>query len=965
METKKTLILIDGHALAYRMFFALERTGMKTSKKEPTWAIYGFIKAIIDILKKIKPDAIAVSFDMSRKTFRSEEFEDYKAQRAAMPDALRDQMQAIIDSVKAFNIPVYMLENFEADDIIGTIATKAKELGHRSYILTGDQDSFQLIDKEECIKVLIPYKNELIEYNCEKVYEKLGVYPNQIIDYKALRGDTSDNIPGVKGIGEKTAAKLLGEFQTLDNIYANLDKISSKSVREKLENDKEMAYKSQFLATIKRDVDINFDFERAKLDIPDPIGLQEFFTRYEFYSFLKTMPYILRLFNSEIPLDAKAEIEPTTPQQENTQLSLFSMETSNVEPVVQIAQKANFNKALIDTKEKLQEAIEKLKAQKVLGMIFAIDGSDMMCAQIAGIAISYGKNLDIENNKRLTNISSEPIETIFIPIKQQGKTFFDEQGLLEELKPILENPNIAKITHNAKFVLHTLKNYDICLQNIIFDTMVADYVKDSALKHTLKQQALSYLQYEMKDAEELLGKGKTSKKLSELDIDTIFDYFTADAYALYSLACYHAKTFDDKEANLFYEIEMPLINVLYEMERAGVTINTEYLSKLANTLGNQIIELEEQIYQIAGEPFNVNSPKQVGEILFEKLEIKPKGKNKTKTGYSTSAEVLEELSYDYEIAKLLLEHRHLSKIKSTYIDALPELISPVDNRIHTTFNQTITTTGRLSSSNPNLQNIPARTAIGNEIRAAFVPKEANKVILAADYSQIELRLLAHYSQDPVLLDGFRNNADIHAITAAKIFNVPENEVTKDMRRKAKAVNFGIIYGQSRYGLAETLSITPAEAQEFIDKYFETYPNIRRYMEETICFAQQNNYVETLYGRKRYFSNDLNSSNRNIREFAQRAAINAPLQGTAADLIKLAMINLNKGLKEEQKNARIILQVHDELVLEVPTSEIEDITKLTINAMELNQPLDVPLVVDLNYGPSWKETKGNETLKVEA
>ena len=969
MEEQKTLILIDGHALAYRMFFALERTGMKTSSKLPTWAIFGFVRAIIDILKKIKPDAIAVSFDMGRKTFRTEEYQEYKAQRAAMPDALREQMQAIIDAVGAFNIPVYMMENFEADDIIGTIATKAKALGHKSYILTGDQDSFQLIDKEGYIKVLIPVKNELVEYDTQKVYEKLGVYPEQIVDYKALRGDVSDNIPGVKGIGEKTAAKLLCTYKTLDGVYENIDEISG-SVCEKLKNDKEMAYKSQFLACIKRDVDIDFDFNQAQLNLPDVAGLQAFFTKYEFYSFLRGLPDILKLFNGEnmaftgetLPVEEKDEKEEKEEKEEKNdeqmQLSLFipsenSGETSPL-PV------RNYEKTLIDTKEKLEEFLSELISQKIIGFVLAISGNDIMTSSLCGVSFAYGGGLATQDGRIIVTDTKSKIKTAFVPIQQAGKKFYELDFLVEKLRLVFENKNIAKITHNAKFVMHVLKNHSINLENVVFDTMVADYVKDSALKHGLKQQALSYLKYEMKDAQELLGKGKSAVEVCSLELQNVFDYFSDDAFAVYKLAQYHTENFDTKEANLFYEIELPLTHVLYEMERAGVSVDIGHLQELDLNLSDRISKLEKQIFNIAGVSFNLNSPRQVGEILFDKLGLNHKGKNKTKTGYSTSAEVLEELAQDYEIAKLLLEHRHLAKIKATYVDALPELISSIDNRIHTTFNQTITTTGRLSSSNPNLQNIPIRTAIGNEIRGAFVPKNKDEsVLLAADYSQIELRLLAHYAQDPVLIAAFKNGDDIHAITASKIFGVSLSDVTKDMRRKAKAVNFGIIYGQSRYGLSEALNISPAEAQEFIDKYFETYPNIKKYMEETKIFANQKGYVETLYGRKRFFGEELSSSNRNIREFAQRAAINAPLQGSAADLIKLAMINLNKVLKEECKNAKIILQVHDELVIEVPKQFVQKVSELTIKAMELSQPLDVPLVVDLNYGHNWKETKNNE------
>ncbi len=959
MDKQKTLILIDGHALAYRMFFALERTGMKTSTKQPIWAVYGFVKAIIDILKKIKPDAIAVSFDMSRKTFRTEEFEEYKAQRAAMPDDLRSQISIIIEAVETLNIPVYMMENFEADDIIGTIATKAKSLGHKSYILTGDQDSFQLIDEEGCIRVLIPHKSELIEYDCDKVHEKLGVYPNQIVDYKALRGDVSDNIPGVKGIGEKTAAKLLTEYKTLDNIYENVEQISSKSVKEKLVNDKEMAYKSQFLACIKKDVDIDFDFESATLNIPDISILKDFLTKYEFHSLLRNINNIVELFNGK---DIVSKENPSNAvvldlPKEQTQLSLFTQEPSfeQIQPR-QESVSNDFSQSIIDSEEKLNNLIEELKSQDVFGVIFAIDGIEMMTSRICGVAFSYGEDLKVEKGRlKLTGLNKK-VKTSFIPFKQQDKHIFNEESVIKLLKPLFESENIGKITHNAKFILHLLKNHNIDLKNIVFDSMLADYIKDSSIKHGLKQQALSYLKFDMKDAVELLGKGKSMKSVCELSLSEVFDYFTNDAFAVYELAKYHTKNMDIKDANLLYDIELPLTLVLYKMERNGVAIDTTYLNDFSENLTASIADLELKIYAIAGEKFNLNSPRQVGEILFEKLGLKAKGKNKTKTGYSTSAEVLEEIATEYEIAKLILEHRHLTKIKSTYIDALPELISPVDNRIHTTFNQTITTTGRLSSSNPNLQNIPARTEIGNKIRGAFIPEKEESVIIAGDYSQIELRLLAHYSDDEILINAFRNNEDVHATTASRIFGVPINGVTKDMRSKAKTVNFGIIYGQTRYGLSDALSITPQEAQEFIDKYFETYPKILEYMEKTKLFAIQNGYVETLYGRKRYFGSELSSSNHNIREFAQRAAINAPLQGTAADLIKIAMIKLSKELDKKYKSAKMILQVHDELILEVPRELADEISDLTIKSMELSQPLNVPLVVDLHYGKSWKTAK---------
>ncbi|MDD3594140.1 MAG: DNA polymerase I [Candidatus Gastranaerophilales bacterium] len=951
---EKTLVLIDGHALAYRMYFALERTGMKTSEKFPTWAIFGFVKSIVDLLKKIKPDAIAISFDVGRETFRTEEYSEYKANREAMPDSLRTQMQAIVDSAEAFNIPVYTLEGFEADDLIGTIVTKAKQLGHHSIILTGDQDSFQLIDEEGFIKVLIPSKGELVEYDTQKVYDKLNVYPEQIVDYKALRGDTSDNIPGVKGIGEKTAAKLLDEFKTLDNIYANLDKISSNSVRTKLEEQKDMAYKSQFLARICKDVDIDFNFESAHLDIPDPLKLHDFLAKYEFNSMLKNINDILKLFNFE---EKPPKMQELNEQPHEGQLSLFSIQPQSCQAFSAPFKKDEIKRITVDTKEKFYTLLEDLNRSEVFAFDTETNGLNILTSKIVGVSFALNKAVKVQNSELICEDDTAETVSYYIPINHNEARYFDPDKVIELLKPVFESKTIAKIAQNAKFEYHILKNHNIELENVIFDTMIASYVNDSAAKHGLKQQALKYLKFEMQEITELIGKGKNEITMDMVCIEQAAHYACDDAYATMELAKYHIEKFDEDDKNLFYKIEMPLVKVLYNMERAGVSLDVKYLNTLSLELEGKIIELEKQILAIAGVNFNLNSPRQIGEILFERLQIQPKGKNKTKTGYSTSADILESLAKDYEIADLILKHRHLSKIKSTFVDSLPLLISKKDNRLHTSYNQTVTTTGRLSSSNPNLQNIPIKTNIGIKIRGAFVPQDpSNYYILTADYSQIELRLLAHYSQDKTLTEAFRNNEDIHSLTASKVFGVSMDKVTKDMRRKAKAVNFGIVYGQTKYGLADTLGISQQEAQEFIDKYFETYPDIKRYMEETLSFGVQNGYVTTLYGRKRYFNEELRSSNRNIREFAQRAAINSPLQGTASDLIKMAMIKLENKIKSKQLDATLIIQVHDELILEASKAQIDEIANITKECMELSQPLYVPLVADIEYGGNWMETK---------
>lgn len=825
----KNLILIDGHALAFRMFFALERTNMQTTDHTPTWAVYGFFKTIFDMLlgtlgEHIHPDCIAVAFDVSRKTFRLERYEGYKANRETMPDSLRPQLGLIMEGLKTLNIPIYTKEGFEGDDIIGTIAARASKLGHKTFILTGDKDSFQLVDKEGSVVVLIPSKGEIVEYNWDMVYENMGVYPNQVVDYKALCGDTSDNIPGIKGIGKKTAEALLGEFKTLDGVYENVDAISKNAMREKVREGKESAYLSQFLAQIKTDVEIDFDFNHTRLEIPDKNDVVQFFQRVQFFSFVRNIAKILTPF------------------------------------------------------------------------------SDCDCANVL-TEISTSKNNE-EEIVKFKNVE---------PQKPTQLGFFGGDENFEPFEREISQSEFDEIVQKA---------------NLKIDIILASYIKDSSRKHDLISQIQNYL-----------GVVLNSKTIDEDLIN----------YAR-ELENFYNKNLDEKEKKLLFDVEMPLKMVLKDVENTGVGLDLEYLNNLNIEISKKITDYEEKIYSEAGTIFNINSPKQVGEILFEKMEIKPKKKNKT--GFSTNAKVLEELAAEYKIARNILEHRTLMKLKTTYIEALPKMVAP-DGRLHTHFNQFLTTTGRLSSSEPNLQNIPIRTTLGNRIRSAFVPKDReNSVIMSADYSQIELRLLAHCSGDNALIEAFNSGEDIHTITAGKVFDVPLADVTKEMRRKAKAVNFGLIYGQSRYGLATALDITPLEAQNFIDKYFMTYPFIRRYMNNTLMQAHEEGFVETIFGRKRYLKEELNSRNGKIREFAERQAINAPLQGSAADLIKMAMVELHKKL--EGKKSQIILQVHDELVLEVPKNELDEVKKLTLDAMGLNQPLKVPLTVDFAVGKSWKD-----------
>ena len=910
---QKTLLLIDGHALAFRMFFALERTNMQTTEHTPTWAVYGFFKAIFDLLKQnnglgnIKPDSIAVAFDVSRKTFRLEKYEGYKANRETMPDSLRPQFGLIMEGLNALNIPIYTKEGFEGDDIIGTIAKKATELNHKTYILTGDKDSLQLIDKEGSVSVLIPSKGEIVTYDWDKVYEKLGVYPNQVLDYKALCGDTSDNIPGVKGIGPKTACSLLEEYKTLENIYENIDEITKKSVKEKLIENKETAYLSQFLATIKRDVDIDFDFENTCLEIEKKGNVVEFFNKVQFFSFVKNIDTLLKPF-------------------------LCKDENGNI--IMSDSVSAS-SAALSDVQNNNDGSIVKFKEEpeNIQGSLFGTPDDMPVQGSLFGMVDNSPKKRlelkDIEFSGFKTHAQQKD-EVITFLIDGNSVYFADDEycccAEVEAAKDLLSNRDIKKVTADVKKALEC----GIELAGIIDDVVLSSYVKDSSRKHDIVSQAQNYLR-EIPDEE-------NKKEL---------------AGYIYALHKFYTAALSEDEKKLADDIELPLSYVLARMEMAGVCLDTPYLGELSNEINGKISGYEKEIYDAAGTIFNINSPKQVGDVLFNTLKIKPGKKNKT--GYSTNAKILEDLAVEHKIARDILEHRTLMKLKTTYVDNLPKLLGK-DNKLHTHFNQIVTTTGRLSSSDPNLQNIPIRTEFSNRIRAAFIPCDENHSILAADYSQIELRLLAHVSGDEALIAAFNDDIDIHTVTASKIFDVAPEDVTKEMRRKAKAVNFGLIYGQTRYGLASALGITPFEAQTFIDKYFKQYPKINTYITNTLIQAHEAGYVETIYGRKRYLGEELNSRNAKIREFAERAAVNAPLQGSAADLIKMAMIELDKSLTEKNLPAKMLLQVHDELVLEVRNDMLDEVQNVVVEAMELSQPLRVPLKVDVKIGKTWKDSK---------
>ncbi len=950
MNDSKTLILIDGHALAFRQYYALERTNMRTSDGVPTWAVYGFFKAIFDLLKNenLNPDAIAVAFDVSHKTFRTETYSDYKCNRSAMPDSMQAQMGLIYEGLRAFNIPIYTKEGFEADDVIGTISQKACELGHKVLILTGDQDAFQLVDKDGCVKVILPTKGELVEYNWDKIFDKLGVYPNQVIDYKGLRGDVSDCIPGVKGIGEKTAQKLLARYGTLDAILADCENIPEKAVREKICSGIEQAKMSQYLATIVRDLDVNFDFDSAKINLPDVSVVTEFLKKMQFYTFIKNINEILYSFDK---IERTVPVKPDANSSDSMQLGFFA-EAVNEE--INKEFKCEFDKKLITDSRDFSDMLKELSSQSLIAFNIYADVKNAVDSKVIGFAFAYNK--DIAADKHITfNDSGFITKTFYIPINHSNiASQLRLDDVITGLKSLFENETIYKTTHNAKNAYNILRNLGILSESIIFDIALASYVKDPQRNHELDVQSMEHLNYAITPFAPFEKNKKKQISFSDAPVDSILNYSSDESFTILELTKYWINNLDKKELELTYDIEVPLTFVLADMEYNGVSVDEDYLHKLTISMNNQLAKIEGRIYEIAGGVFNINSPRQVGEVLFEKLGLKAK-KKRGKTNYSTNAAVLEELAEEYEIAQLILDYRKFAKLKSTYTEALPALIDRKDNRIHTTYNQTVTATGRLSSSNPNLQNIPVRTEEGNKIRNAFVSgNKENGLILSADYSQIELRLLAHITQDKHLLEAFNSGVDVHTLTASKVFDVPVEDVTKEMRYKSKAVNFGIIYGQSKYGLAKSLGISNADAETFIEKYFATYPRVKAYMEGTVLEAEEKGFVETIFGRKRYLATELSSSNGMIREFAKRAAINQPIQGTAADLMKIAMIDFSKKLKENNLKSKMIMQVHDELVVEVVKSELDVVTNLVKEAMELNQPLSVPLVVDVNVGESWKE-----------
>lgn len=933
MDQNSKLFFLDAYALIYRAYYAFIKNPRINSKGFNTSAILGFVNTLEDVLKKENPTHIGVAFDPSGPTFRHEAYEQYKAQREETPEAIRLSVPIIKDIIRAYRIPILEVAGYEADDVIGTLATKAGQQGITTYMMTPDKDYGQLVT-DHVFMYRPKYGDKEFEVmGIEQVKAKFDIQsPSQVIDMLGLMGDASDNIPGCPGVGEKTAQKLIAEFGNIENLLEHTDQLKG-ALKTKVETNREMITFSKFLATIKTDVPIELNMSALVREQPDEETLRKIFEELEFRTLME------RIFKKESqPLPFSAG--PLFAQESGPiQGDLFAEITSNG-PIeekksnIDTLKTLNTDYQLIDNKEKRAKIIQKLLTTKILALDTETTGTDPMEAELVGMSFSFAEN-----------------QGFYIPIPADRE---EALKIVNEFKEVFENEKTLKVGQNIKYDMIVLQNYGVEVKGPLFDTMVAHYVLQPELRHGMDYLAEIYLHYQTIHIEELIGpKGKNQKNMRDLAPEAIYQYACEDADVTLKLKNILEKELKENGAEqLFYEIEMPLVPVLVNIESNGVLLDTEALKQSSKHFTTQMEAIEQEIYQLAGEEFNIASPKQVGEVLFDKLKIIDKAK-KTKTGqYVTSEEVLESLRHKHPVVEKILEHRGLKKLLSTYIDALPQLINPRTGRVHTSFNQTVTATGRLSSSNPNLQNIPIRDENGKEIRKAFIPDEG-ALFFSADYSQIELRIMAHLSEDKNMIDAFLSGYDIHAATAAKVYKTDIKEVNSDMRRKAKTANFGIIYGISVFGLAERMNVDRKEAKELIDGYFETYPQVKAYMDKSIEVAREKGYVETIFHRKRFLP-DINSRNAVVRGYAERNAINAPIQGSAADIIKVAMARIYERFKREGLKAKMILQVHDELNFSVPVEEKERVEQVVIEEMEKAYRMHVPLKADCGWGKNWLE-----------
>lgn len=922
------LVLVDGSSYLYRAFHAFPP--LTNSAGEPTGAMYGVLNMLKSLISQVQPSHIAVVFDAKGKTFRDEMFEQYKSHRPPMPDDLRKQIQPLHDIIRALGIPLLVIEGVEADDVIGTLALAASKANQKVLISTGDKDMAQLVDDN--IMLINTMNNTLLDR--EAVIEKYGIPPELIIDYLALMGDSADNIPGVAGVGEKTALGLLQGIGSMAEIYANLDKVAELPIRgakklgDKLLAEKEMADLSYRLATIKTDVDLDITPEQLTLGASNNDQLTEYFGRYEFKRWLN------EVMNGADSITNNNE-QPTKINHYQATPSLAQDNSDETLPAIQI-DRSRYETLL--TEADLNRWVEKLKQAKLFALDTETDNLDYMAANLVGISFA------LENG-----------EAAYLPLQLDylgAPKTLEKTTALALLKPILENPAIQKVGQNFKYDLTIFARNGIDVQGVAFDTMLESYVLNSTGRHNMDDLAKRYLGHQTISFEEIAGKGKNQLTFNQIPLEQAAEYAAEDADVTMKLqqVLWEKLSKEPTLEKLFKEMELPLLGVLSRMERRGVLIDSYALFLQSNEIANRLSELEEQAYVLAGQPFNLASTKQLQEILFDKLGL-PVIQKTPKGAPSTNEEVLEELAFSHELPKVLVEHRGLSKLKSTYTDKLPQMVNPQTGRVHTSYHQAVTATGRLSSSDPNLQNIPIRNEEGRRIRQAFIAREGFTVV-AADYSQIELRIMAHLSQDQGLINAFTQGKDIHRSTAAEIFGVALDEVTSEQRRNAKAINFGLIYGMSAFGLSRQLGIGRADAQSYMDLYFKRYPGVQTFMHDIREKAKAQGYVETLFGRRLYLP-DINSSNGMRRKAAERVAINAPMQGTAADIIKRAMIQLDQKLQNDPDIA-MIMQVHDELVFEVRSEKVAFYSELIKTQMESAADLVVPLIVDVGQGTNWDE-----------
>ncbi len=916
------LFLLDAYALIYRSYFAFINAPRVNSKGLNTSTMFGFVNTLEQLIKIEKPTHIAIAFDMKGPTFRHEMFTDYKANRDVMPEDIRKSIPYIREIIKGYNIPILEKEGFEADDVIGTLAKVAEKEGFQVFMVTPDKDYAQLVSKNIFMYKPKRLGNEMEILGVEQVCENFQIEnPLQVIDVLGLMGDTSDNIPGCPGIGPKTAMKLISEFGSIDGVYQNIGKLKGKQ-KESLEQFEDQVRMSRKLAEIILDVPLEFNEEKMLLSEPNYKHLKEIFLELEF-----------RTLAERVLPTAPKVVVPTPVFEQGTLFSMGEQTQSESASVHDNIRSTDHQYFLVNNDTQLNDLVSKLMQQTAFCFDTETTGLDPHHDYLVGMSFSFKSG-----------------EAYYVPLPSDQSKAITTVLLF---KAVFANENILKIGQNMKFDILFLSRYGLEVKGEYFDTMVAHYLIQPELRHNLDYLSEIYLGYKKVATEELIGKrGKNQLSMRQVDLEQIKEYACEDADITFQLKALLDKDLNDSNLkDLFTEVEMPLLKVLILMEQAGLKIDPKVLDDYAVILREQIIELENSIIELAGEYFNISSPKQLGYILFDKLMLDPKAK-KTKTKqYSTGEEILVNLQDKHPIINKILDHRGLKKLLSTYVEALPKLINPQTGKIHSSFNQTIAATGRLSSTNPNLQNIPIRDENGREIRKAFIPSDENHIFLSADYSQIELRIMAAVSGDKVMTEAFRNKEDIHAATASKIFGIPLNEVTSDMRRKAKTANFGILYGISAFGLAQRLNISRSEAKQLIDDYFANFSTIKDYMDTQLVLARKRGYVETILGRKRYLS-DINSANASVKAFAERNAINAPIQGSAADIIKIAMININKRFEEKGIQSKMILQVHDELNFDVLKTELEIVKAMVKEEMENAVKLSVPIEVEMDAAENW-------------